>query len=110
MTEYGVLSSICWMIVLGDTLNSTVIYYQNRVIVHPQQREMRKMFDWLFKPKTEKYKLGDRVHLKGDKVTSAKKRAIQPNPDVWIINDITDDHGYKLIKEHTCIGIHKGVG
>jgi hypothetical protein len=50
------------------------------------------------------FKIGDRVHIKGDKVTSEKKRAIQPNPDVWVIDDIQDS-GYTLNMEDSSVTI-----
>lgn len=47
---------------------------------------------------TKKFKIGDRVFLKGRPYSEK-----QGHPDVWIINDIIKGFGYRIVKEGTCI-------
>ena len=68
---------------------------------------MERFFNWVFGNKAEKYKIGDRVHLKGDKVESLFKREIQPHPDVYVVRDVHDTLGYDLLKEDTCLVLEK---
>lgn len=47
------------------------------------------------------YKLDDRVYIKNGMDVSARN----PNPEVWVIRDYSEKHGYHLIREGRCTTI-----